>query len=203
MADKPMSYQPAPIEPPRVRTPKQTKWVVLLLLVLVVLACSTPALGLYWFRQHYRLFRIASAPMEPTLIRGDVIVVDMRYFKSRTPARGEVVLTRRKDYFVVTRVAALPGDTIEGHKGVIYLNGNAIQEPYVQHIDDKGHSDSKHYFGPITLKAGECFVMGDNRPSSLDSRYPQVGPVPLATIIGRPLFILSSKKRDRAWERIK
>src|SRR5262249_31908589 len=143
-----------------------------------------------------------ASSMEPTLRRGDRILVDRQYFRSHLPLHGEVVLTEREKIFIVRRVVALPGDAIEGRDGSIYLNGSALHEPYVQHIGIRGDLDFLQNFGPTTVKAGECFVMGDNRDNSLDSRSPDVGPVLLTTIVGRPLYILSSEKHDRDWERI-
>ncbi len=84
---------------------------------------------------------------------------------------------------------------------MIYLNGNVMLEPYVQHVGSA--PDLLQNFGPTKVKAGECFMLGDNRDNSFDSRHPDFGPISLTTIVGRPLYILSSEKRDRAWERIK
>jgi len=190
----------APLEPPRVGSSRQTKWIVL---CIVVVLFVIPAGALYWFRQHYRVLKIRATSMEPTIKRGDGILIDRQYFRNHLPLHGEVVLTEREKILFVRRVVALPGDTIEGRDGSIYLNGSLLPEPYVQHIGIRGDLDFLQSFGPTTVKAGECFVMGDNRDHSLDSRSPDVGPVLLTTIIGRPLYILTSEKHDRAWERIK
>jgi len=190
----------APLEPPRVHTSKLTKWAVALLFVAV---CGTPSLGLYWLRQHYQVFDIPAESMEPTIRRGDRILVDMQYFRNHLPAYGEIIVFKKDEILLEKRVAAVPGDTIEGRNDVIYLNGNAVSEPYVQHIGIRQGYDFLRNFGPTTLKKGEYFVLGDNRDVSLDSRDPDYGPIPLDTIVGRPLFILSSAKGNRAFERIK
>jgi signal peptidase I len=185
-------------EPPRPRESKRTKWIVLFF---VVVLCASPSLMLYWYRLHYRLFHVESAGMDPTIQRGDHILVDMRYFKNHLPAHAEVVLLSRKNIFILKRVAALPGDTIEGRDGVIYLNGDIVAEPFVQHTGKP--ADYLQNFGPTKIQPGAYFVMGDNRDNSFDSRYPEFGPISTAAIVGRPLCIVTSKKGDRAWERIK
>jgi signal peptidase I len=140
--------------------------------------------------------------MEPTIRLEELFLADMHYFHGHAPVRGDVAVIKRNDILIVKRVVALPGDTIEGRNGVIYLNGKAVSEPYVEHIGSDQDDNFLQNFGPTTLKAGECFVLGDNRDRSLDSRHPDFGPIPLRTLVGRPSYILVSKERDRAWERI-
>ena len=190
-----------PLEPPRVSTSKRTKWAVL---VLILIVCATPGLALYWLRQHYRAIDIPAGSMEPTIRTGERILVDMDYFKSHAPARGDITVIDKDGLFLEKRVVALPGDTIEGRNDLIYLNGKVISEPYMQHIGIPSAVDVPflHNFGPITLKVGECFVLGDNRDNSFDSRDPDFGSIPVTSMIGRPLYVLVSKERDRAWKRI-
>jgi signal peptidase I len=127
----------------------------------------------------------------------------VQYFKNHTPAHGDVAVLNKGGLFLEKRVVALPGDTIEGRDNTIYLNGKAVSEPYVQHIGIPTNDfPFLQNFGPITVRTGECFVLGDNRDNSLDSRDPEFGPIPFTAMIGRPLYIVTSKERDRAWERI-
>jgi len=200
MADEPMSHQPVPIEPPKVSASKWTKWIVLVLFIVV---CGTPGLGLYWFRQHYHILTQSASSMEPTIRRGDLILVDMKYFQKHPPAHDGIVLFKRNGILLVKRVAALPGDTIEGRDNVIYLNSRALSEPYVEHTHPSGRADFLRNFGPVTVRAGECFVMGDNRDNSLDSRNPDYGAIPSNTLVGRPIWVLGSATGNRSLERIK
>ena len=186
-----------PLEPPRVPTSKRTKWIVVFL---AVVACGIPTSLFYWVHQYYRIYTIISSSMEPTIRPGDYVLADMHYFQNRLPEYGEIALVQRNKILIVKRVAALPGDTIEGRNGVIYLNGRALSEPYIEHTAEY---DRFQNFGPITIETGQCFVMGDNRDNSFDSRHPDFGPIDLTTIAGRPLYILGSQKGNRAWERIK
>jgi len=199
MADKPMSFQPAPIEPPKVSASKWTKWIVL---VAVLVICGTLG-ALFWIHQYYyRVFEMPATSMEPTIRLGDRFLADMHYFQDHPLAHSDVAVIKRNGILIVKRVVALPGDTIEGRDGGIYLNGREVSESYVEHIGSDQHDEFLQDFGPTTLKAGECFVLGDNRDRSLDSRHPDFGPIPLTTFVGRPLYILTSREHGRAWERI-
>lgn len=83
-----------------------------------------------------------------------------------------------EDY--IKRVIALPGETVEGHGGRVYVDGHLLEEPYLP----KGVVTSE--FAPVTVPAGRLWVMGDNRAQSQDSRY--FGPIPSTTLIGRAVM---------------
>lgn len=186
-----------PLEPPKAGTSKQTRWLVLALILLV---CGIPGLGLYWLRTHYQVLFMPGSSMEPTIKHGERILCDMKYFRDRLPDHGEVVVFWKEKTLWIKRIAAAPGDTIEGRNGSIYVNGNLVSEPYAQHTGIP--RKYMQTFGPIKMKAGEYFVMGDNRDNSLDSRISEFGFVPRAAIIGRPMYILVTEDQDRTWKRI-
>lgn len=75
----------------------------------------------------------------------------------------------------VKRVIATEGETIELKRGLLYINGQRVNEPYIV----RDYSD----YGPYKVPKGKLFVMGDNRPNSRDSRA--FGPVPVRAVIGR------------------
>ena len=99
---------------------------------------------------------------------GDIIVFDAAIYT----AEGE----GKK---LIKRVIGLPGDVLEIKGGLVYRNGKALQEEYVYGQLTPGEMI------PTTVSKGCIFVMGDNRPTSLDSRDPAIGQVPLADIMGR------------------
>lgn len=76
----------------------------------------------------------------------------------------------------VKRVVGLPGETIELRDGVLYVDGEYVAQDMLQHL-------SLDNLGPVTLAPGYYFVLGDNRPNSLDSRH--VGPIARDAILGR------------------
>lgn len=89
----------------------------------------------------------------------------------------------------IKRVIAVGGDTVEGEDGRVFVNGEAVDEPYL----DPGTETSS--FGPVDVPEGMIFVMGDNRGNSDDSR--NFGPVPTDTVLGRA-FLLIWPPRDFA-----
>lgn len=82
----------------------------------------------------------------------------------------------------IKRVVAVGGDTVEGRDGRVFVNGEAIDEPYLP----EGTETST--FGPVDVPQGMIFVMGDNRGNSDDSR--NFGPVPVDAVVGRAFLLI-------------
>ena len=123
-------------------------------------------------------FRIPSQSMEPTLRPGDQALVDK--IAGKPPHRGDLVAFHapRTGEILLKRVVAVGGDTVGLEDGVLVVDGRRIREPYA----DPEAIDSV-YFGPVKVRPGTVFVMGDNRGNSEDSR--DFGAVPTDRIIGR------------------
>jgi signal peptidase I len=101
-----------------------------------------------------------------------------------------VAQPENKDY--VKRVIGLPGDVVELHDGVLYLNGTAVDEPYLN-----PETDTSSY-GPVTVPDGMLFVLGDNRLHSGDSRFPPptgLGFVGEDKLIGKAFVIVYPPSR--------
>jgi signal peptidase I len=118
--------------------------------------------------------------MEPTLHDGDALVIDTLSYRLVDPAVGDIVVATTPDTgeSVVKRVVALGGDLIGIEDGVLVRNGRAVDEPYANQEQMAGY-----YWGPVTVPAGEVFLLGDNRLDSVDSRT--YGPVSSDAIEGR------------------
>ena len=104
---------------------------------------------------------------------------DETLFAFHQPRRGEVIIFRfprdlSRDF--VKRVIAVPGDTVEIRRGQVYINGIALDEPYITRPDVRT-------VGPTRIGPESYYVLGDNRASSNDSR--DWGSVPTENIIGR------------------
>jgi len=136
-------------------------------------------------------YKIPADSMSPTIVSGDRLIVDMRYYKTNRLKRGDVVVykTPVDNVLFVKRVVAIGGDTIAGDSKGTILNGQHISEPFVLSEDATPPEDSAN-FGPVSIPANQFFVLGDNRNHSYDSRF--TGPVNLNRLIGKPLYIYYS-----------
>jgi signal peptidase I len=93
----------------------------------------------------------------------------------------EALLVRQpKTEEFIKRVVALPGETVEGHDGAVWIDGRRLHEPYLP----TGTRTST--FKPRVIPPGRVWVMGDNRTNSADSRV--FGPVRESTIVGRAIW---------------
>lgn len=128
----------------------------------------------------FSLIHVDGESMLETLQDGDILFVTMydRYI-GREYARNEIVICNYPNVtgYRVKRVVGLPGETIEIRDGVTYINGQALEEEFVEYgpLSD---------YGPVTLEEGEYFLMGDNRARSKDSRNDSVGPIVKGEIRG-------------------
>jgi len=145
--------------------------------------------------------RIQGTSMLPSLQNRDWALVWRLPYCFRAPRRGEVVIChypgrrmKRLPFLpqaFVKRVIGLPGDTVEWQSGVLLLNGETLEEPYL----DAACCRIPWTRPPRTLSPGEYYVLGDNRDRSNDSR--SVGPLHRSAIRGRVLCVLFPLHRIR------
>lgn len=150
-----------------------------------------------------RNFKVDGSSMHPTLEGGQYLLVNkLVYFQVDTlrlsriipfwkadrpsehfavhpPKQGEIIVFRfprdpSKDF--VKRVIGLPGQSVELRQGTVYINGAALEEPYLTIPGDSTRP-------PILLGEKQYYVLGDNRASSNDSRV--WGPVPEENVVGK------------------
>ena len=116
--------------------------------------------------------------MVPQLRPSQRLVVEKISYRFREPTRGQMVVieVEGESANLIKRVIAEPGETIEIVDGQVYVNEAELPEPYVEFR-------SQERVTRQTLKPTEYFVLGDNRPSSRDSR--DFGPVAQEAIVGR------------------
>lgn len=135
----------------------------------------------------FQPFTIPSGSMLETIQIGDYLLVNkMAYgmknpltdsdwiYEGDDPRHGDIIVFKypedpKIDY--IKRVVGVPGDVIEIRNKLLYRNGVAVQEPYVQHRDPNTFLDERDNYPPVTVPEGSFFVMGDNRDNSRDSRY--------------------------------
>jgi signal peptidase I len=182
--------------------------------------------GLFIITFVVQAFEIPSSSMENTLLIGDHVFVNRIQFAPKSRWIGPLLPYRDVHFrdivvflspqtqglFVVKRIIGVPGDRIHLRNGVVYRNGEALTEPYLD-TDKDNPSDSYRNEFPsvpadddpnvwtnwridlpsyikgddIVVPPGHYFAMGDHRGVSLDSRY--WGFIPQENIVGRPMFI--------------
>lgn len=125
--------------------------------------------------------RVDGDSMYPTLQHGEHMFVEKVSYWFRAPARGDVIICYYPGYTesCVKRVIATGGETVEIRDGLVYVDGQPLDESAYWTGTVVGD------FGPLTVPAGEVFVLGDNRNVSKDSRNPSVGTIPRDQIVGR------------------
>jgi len=172
--------------------PKPSQW---WLVILLPLALGAAVAHVNWAVRiaGFQNFEVPSRSMENTVPMNAHVMVDRWYYTKNTPRRGDIVIFVNRDgIYLMKRVIALGGETIHSTDGQIFIDEQPITEPYAVH---SGYAPSEfNNFGPVKIPAGKIFVMGDNRDISLDSRSPDVGPIDVTTLRGRPLYTLGDLK---------
>lgn len=124
--------------------------------------------------------------MEETLTEGDILILDKLTYRIRDPKRYEVVCFD-SDYEregLIKRIIGMPGETIQITNGLIFINGNQIDDVKgLDKIEDPGRAAKE-----IHLEEDEYFVIGDNREGSIDSRFDEIGNVKMSDIQGKAML---------------
>ena len=177
-------------------------------------------------------YRVETEAMAPTLLPGDLILADERIDRSSENLglrRGELVVLKfplNKKMHVVKRIIGLPGDEIELRGMELYVNGMKLTSPEpplpegredekagneTVAVHEKGDSGGYRVFYikgterkdlRISVPAGSCFILGDNRDNSADSRH--WGSIALPDILARARIVYFSRDPERGirWGRI-
>lgn len=155
-------------------------------------------------------FKIPTGSMRPTLLEGDIILVnkflygakipftDLRLPKVRDPQRGDCIVfiypeNPKKDF--IKRLVGLPGEVLEIRSGTIFINGKPVLDPVFSKIYYYNKGDLAEEGKVTIIPQDSYFVLGDNSASSQDSRY--WGFVPKQNILGKAILIYWPLKRIR------
>lgn len=149
------------------------------------------AVGLYLVIQAFLVgtYRVEQVSMLPTLRQGQHLLVDKLTPRFDAYSRGDIVVfhapgTPADAIPYIKRVIGVAGDHVELRDGSVFVNGVALAEPYLSD-DGPGEGATLPLDGTREwdVPAGDVFVMGDHRASSVDSR--RFGPVAVDQVIGR------------------
>jgi len=164
-------------------------------------------------------FKIPTGSMENNLLIGDHLLVNKFVFgpaktgleRALLPVsaieRRQIIVFKYPedpDRDFIKRVIGLPGETVEVREKKVYINGKALDEPYVHFLEEPRRnselsevtsSDVRENYGPVTVPPNQYFMMGDNRDNSADSRY--WGFMPRDYVKGKALLIYWSYESER------
>lgn len=166
------------------------------IIVVVVALLAALMIRVFVFQQFY----ISGPSMQTTLFDNNRVLVNKLSYKLHGIGRGDVVVFDRvttnggtvNHDDLIKRVIALGGDTLEIKKCVVFLNGVALEENYLD-AQDLAQSDLNSRCRVVNLAEqvvpkGKIFVMGDNRSESFDSRM--FGPIDEDLVVGRAFMIV-------------
>ncbi len=172
-------------------------------LVIVVIAGGVLFIFVIYLQ---RAYKIPTGSMESTLLRGDHIIT-VKYFADQKLNRGDIIIfplptDREKDF--VKRIIGLPGEKLEIRQQQVFINDQALDEPYAMHTEPPTPQPSpRDDLSPTIIPDGYVFVLGDNRENSFDSRM--FGPLAIKDIERKVKIIYwswNSEEGTIRWGRI-
>ncbi|MDO9556992.1 MAG: signal peptidase I [Coriobacteriia bacterium] len=131
-------------------------------------------------------FIIPTGSMIPTLEIGDYVIANKFIYRFEEPHYGDIVVflspaSNSTDY--IKRVIAVGGQEVDVRDGLVYVDGQPLDEPYTH----GAQNDRGALALPVVIPDGYVWLMGDNRDNSQDSRW--FGPQPVSRIVGKAFFI--------------
>jgi signal peptidase I len=144
----------------------------------------------------YTVFRFPTRSMQPAIHPNDILVVSAWSYSHADPMPGDIVVFQYpSDRSVVfaKRLIASGGSTVEIQDGVTFVNGNRVDEPYVDPRNNMKEMSRREYVARVPANA--FYVMGDNRDDSDDSRF--WGFVPRSHIVGKVISVSAPNNRSK------
>ena len=168
----------------RKKNPIYTTFKSLLLAILIVFIINK------WF---FKPVQVVGNSMYPNLQNGQHGFSSVINLNMEDLQRFDVVVVKTEKEYLVKRVIGLPNEKLEFRNDKLYINDQEIAQTFLDQAYVKSMTQNNGYFtnnfGPIQLSENEYFLMGDNRPVSIDSRYPQYGPFQKEDIISKDMMI--------------
>ena len=130
--------------------------------------------------------RVQGSSMMNSLHDKELMIVTKFEYLFGEPERFDVVICRypeRGTTSFVKRIVGVPGDTVAMQGGVLFVNGEPVEERYIA-------CPANYLLNEVTVEAGHYFVLGDNRANSSDSHLPGVGQLARGQIIGKVRWVV-------------
>ena len=159
----------------------------LIIKIIIWIAILTGAVVAGWAITKYcfEFTNMIGSSMEETLSDGDRIMINRMSYIKDDPERFDIIVFEKNgkehSYYGIRRVIGLPGETVQIIDGMVFINGEILDEPL--NIDPMNVSGLAGE--PIILDDDEFFVLGDNRNNSEDSRFTSMGNVTRDEILGK------------------
>ena len=161
-------------------------WIVEIIIVLLIAFVLVYCAGMK--------VTVVGNSMEPTVSDGSQILVNRFIYNIKSPKAGDVVVFlpngNEKSHYYVKRVIGVPGDKVQIKNGLLYVNGELYDLEDTETIKNAGVAEEE-----ITVGEDEYFVLGDNRNSSEDSRYANIGNIKKDDIKGKAWYIIRPFKK--------
>ena len=169
----------------RIETTPTVKKIIKEIIVWLLLIVLTITASYFITTNIFVKTAVAGVSMEPTLMEGQVVIVNKIEYYLKSPRRNDVIVykqsNREHSYYEIKRVIGLPGETVKIKNGTIYINDEVLKEKVkTETIENAGLAEEG-----IKLDDNEYFVLGDNRNDSEDSRFASVGNVLKNEILGK------------------
>lgn len=126
---------------------------------------------------------VVGQSMYPTLHDRDYLLLNRLAYKAEEPQKGDIVVFHTNlqgEKILIKRVVATEGDHVRVANGKVYVNGDVLNEEYINHEEPLTFGDVD-----AVVPEGHVFAMGDNRNHSLDSRFTEIGFVNTDEIMGK------------------
>ncbi len=120
--------------------------------------------------------RVNGASMDDTLKDKDIMILDKISYRFSDIKRFDIVVIKLEDEYIIKRVIGLPKEKVEYKDNKLYINGKEVKENF-------SHKEIKDYVLEEEIPDDYYFVVGDNRPVSLDSRV--IGLINRKNILGK------------------
>ena len=171
----------------RIETTPTVKKIIKEIIICLLLIVLTITASYFITTNVFVKTAVAGVSMEPTLMEGQVVIVNKIEYYLKSPKRNDVIVykqsNREHSYYEIKRVIGLPGVKIKN--GIIYINDEVLKEKIkTETIENAGLAEEG-----IKLDDNEYFVLGDNRNDSEDSRFASVGNVLRNEILGKAVAI--------------